>query len=367
MSTTAINYRETHFEYPELTRVHGEPTFESLITMENELKANAQTVYSDLGGGAHGYLGLVLPPPKYAMISNVPFIKPPHPGPLVIPPNTTQHMATTLKESHTESIRVFREAMGVEKALLQQIVTAIPPKYIAALRDRNTNVITCDIHTVIRHLFDVYGNVTPQTLQDKEQEVKATVYDLRDPIDSIFTKIEDLLEFSGAAGSLFTQPQCINIAYVILNKTGKFQLSIRDWNRKSSPQKTWINFKDPFRSAHKELRESTDITLQDSHLNHANLVKEVVEGVQQVLLPSTAEDSVDDLLLQVANAAKLKSSPSPTLPTGPRRERRQYYCWTHGLCYHSGDRCRTKKEGHQDTATLQNKMGGNTRGCSTSN
>ena len=40
-----MNYRETHFEYPELTRVHGEPNFESLIRMENELIANAQTVF----------------------------------------------------------------------------------------------------------------------------------------------------------------------------------------------------------------------------------------------------------------------------------------------------------------------------------
>ena len=121
-------------------------------------------------------------------------------------------------------------------------------------------------------------------------------------------------------------------------------------------------------------------------------MKEVVEGVQQALLPPTSENGVDDLLQQVANAAtqssqvvpqlvqqmqqmqalmmqmqgQLNSSTSPPPPTGPRRERRQYYCWTHGLCYHSGDRCRTKKEGHRDTATLQNKMGGNTRGCSTS-
>ena len=62
---------------------------------------------------------------------------------------------------------------------------------------------------------------------------------------------------------------------------------------------------------------------------------------------------------------QLNRSPSPPLPTCPRLEWRQYYC-THGLCYHSGDCCRTKKEGHRDTATLQNKMGGNTRVCSTS-
>ena len=55
------------------------------------------------------------------------------------------------------------------------------------------------------------------------------------------------------------------------------------------------------------------MTLQDTNLNHANLVKEVVEGVQQAFLPSTSEDGTDDLLLQVANAATQSSQVVPQL------------------------------------------------------
>ena len=40
-------------------------------------------------------------------------------------------------------------------------------------------------------------------------------------------------------------------------------------------------------------------------------------------------------------------------PTG------KHYCWSCGaFCYHSGRDCRTKKDGHKDEATKNNKMGG---------
>ena len=49
-TNSAVNYRELYFEYPDLTKIHGEPTFETIKTIEDELKANAQSVYSTLGG-----------------------------------------------------------------------------------------------------------------------------------------------------------------------------------------------------------------------------------------------------------------------------------------------------------------------------
>ena len=101
--STAIDYK-VYFDFPTLTKVHGEPTFDSIKTLHNQLKTNSQTIPSNLGGGAHGHLGLVLNAAQYALLSNAPFIRPAHPGTLVIPPNTTQHMYTTMREQHTETL-----------------------------------------------------------------------------------------------------------------------------------------------------------------------------------------------------------------------------------------------------------------------
>eukprot|EP00978_Attheya_sp_CCMP212_P016364 scaffold42800_cov52-Attheya_sp.AAC.5 len=47
--------------------------------------------------------------------------------------------------------------------------------------------------------------------------------------------------------------------------------------------------------------------------------------------------------------------------SAPRVPAPSVYCWSHGMCKHSGAICKNKKEGHKDAATMENKMGGSTR------
>ena len=112
-----IDYRSIYFAFPNLTPIDGEPDADVLIKFKNQIKANASSVPSNLGGGDHGHLGLVLSPWTYAMVSNTPFAYPAHPGPLAIPQGTTGPMVTVLREQHIENVRLFREVTGVEKAL----------------------------------------------------------------------------------------------------------------------------------------------------------------------------------------------------------------------------------------------------------
>ena len=51
MSGTNIDYKTTNFEYPNLTKISGQPNYELLKTIKDELKANAASVPSNLGGG----------------------------------------------------------------------------------------------------------------------------------------------------------------------------------------------------------------------------------------------------------------------------------------------------------------------------
>ena len=141
MSSTNIDYVSTYFEFRTLTKIHGEPTYESLKSMTNELKANACSVTSDLGGGAHGHLGLVMTPMEYVLVSTVVYVRPAHPGALAIYTGTLQHEAKRLQKEHRENIRLFRESTDVEKSLIKQLVATIEAKYIENLRDANSNSI----------------------------------------------------------------------------------------------------------------------------------------------------------------------------------------------------------------------------------
>jgi hypothetical protein len=166
-ASNGINYRETYFEYPDLTKIHGEPTSESLFKLRNELKANAQSVYSNLSDGAHGHLALVLSAPQYLLLTEVAFVRPEHPGALLIPDGTTGPMATVMKNAYLEQLRLFREVLGVEKALIQQIVKALDAPYLIALRDRNSNSLTGTVYEILDHLHEVYGRVSPQMLENR--------------------------------------------------------------------------------------------------------------------------------------------------------------------------------------------------------
>jgi hypothetical protein len=58
----------------------------------------------------------------------------------------------------------------------------------------------------------------------------------------------------------------------------------------------------------------------------------------------------------------------PTKRAEPDKQRRSpRYCWTHGLCAHTGTECRTPGPGHVPTATLSDTQGGSTKGLRTDN
>ena len=66
MSTLGTtNFRELYYTYKYLTRISGESTFTPLHAMILELKSNASSVPSTIGGGSHGYVGIILSPPMY--------------------------------------------------------------------------------------------------------------------------------------------------------------------------------------------------------------------------------------------------------------------------------------------------------------
>ena len=89
MAPAAVNYRETHFLHAELTKIIGQPTYSSLHALFIQLKANAMSVHSNLGGGRHGHLGLLLVTQAYRLLSSIPYVRPPYPPTPVYPPYIT--------------------------------------------------------------------------------------------------------------------------------------------------------------------------------------------------------------------------------------------------------------------------------------
>lgn len=241
-------------------------------------------------------------------------------------------------------------------------------------------------------------------IDDYEQHLKQMTYDPASPIDTIFNAMEDLMEYAKLANQPYTQRQAVAKAYTIINKTGRFKEAIKAWNRRAPLTQTWIAFKDDFRIAHREYRETTNLALEASELeqHNANLVQQLVDGVQSTLSAENnsqltevvnavtqsqneqqqltqqllqMQTMITALQGQISNAG-LNQNPPPYDRRGSGRGGRgrggerptrtwvpdtSKYCWTHGACGHNGSLCRTKAFGHTDAATLNNKMGGSTK------
>ena len=64
-----------------VTNVQGQPTNQDLDILEDELLWIAASIYSELGGSAHGHAGLLLSDINYeAIVPGTPFIFPVNPG-----------------------------------------------------------------------------------------------------------------------------------------------------------------------------------------------------------------------------------------------------------------------------------------------
>ena len=154
------------------------------------------------------------------------------------------------------------------------------------------------------HLQETYVTLMPNKFQEKEDGAKRMTYNPHNPIASVFSVVDDLVELSALAATPLSNAQQVNIGYVILHKTGNFSHPIIEWNRKPVADKTWAKFKTHFRTAHKELRATTDITAQDAGMHHANMFRDVVAALQETMAVTSEPEVV---------AAEVIPAPSPPL------------------------------------------------------
>ena len=94
-------------------------------------------------------------------------------------------------------------------------------------------------------------------------------------------------------------------------------------------------------------------------------------AAQQQILPQMMAQMVQimeqmNTLQQKIQSQLNSSNTSISTSTSSGRRRRtnfNFYYWLHGDCVHPSHECGSKRPGHQDQATFENKMGGLTAYC----
>ena len=221
----------------QLTPIVGEPTYATLKTLKDQLKANAASVPTTLGGSNHGYLSLILSPAAYATISPTAFVEPTYPGQHpAIPAGTNAANTSTIIHRHTEDTQQWRELKNVSTALKNQLLSAIEDIYIQALRDRHVGYMNQSICNLLTHVFENYGNITQLELEDNDTKMRA-LWDPNKPFDCLVQQLEDGQDYADDGGQPYTADQLLRIAYTLVFKTGLYFKDCKAWNAKPNNEK----------------------------------------------------------------------------------------------------------------------------------
>ena len=421
MTTAVPSIKDVTNAFPTaVTKITGEPNYESLKNLKDELKANAASIPTTLGGGTHGYLGLILSPAAYATIAATQFIEPIYPGQHPnVPAGTSAANTSTIVRRHTEDLRPWREFKTVNIALKNQLLSALDDIYIRALKDRHVGYMNQTIRAILQHLFDNYGNITPLELEHNDTKMHAT-WDPNSPFDYLVKQIKDGQDYADDGGQPYTTEQLLRIAYTLVFKTGLYFEDCKTWNTRPAHQHTWDNFKKHFQTAQCLLRDqmrttkqagfhsnfaqhthppitqppaeyqealinlassaaadrelltklATSVAAINQHINKLNhqptqpppLVQTDNDTTTSSTALSSVTTSLNELQQQLNDLKKENASLRNNRPRRPRSRRDNgNYCWTHGYRVgnkHNSETCQNKAPGHQDRATRDNTMGG---------
>ena len=400
------NYGTT-FPHQTLTKIHGRPNFLGLRRIEKELTANASSVTSTLGGGAHGHLGLVKSAATYNTITpGTPYVRPALPPPLIIPAGTTQHEAFRLHQEHYAEINKHNETVEVEKLLRKQLQNAIDSQYLAEFKNQYTETINQSLSQVLETLYRKYGKVKRNDVKALEKEVENMDYNLSQPLENIWSAIKELQQLATAAKCPYTNKQLVEIGLAVIKNTHDFETALLEWARKPEADQTYANLKTHFDDHLTLLMDIRGDDMQQPSFHQANLIRDdmytevssmkddIISAIEMekenappmesanAVRPETNQVQLDVLTSMAASLKALtermeafetqahnrtsknqpRTSPVTDVPFWELTTNKFHYCWSCGNNpTHPSSNCTQKKEGHKDEATYANRMGGSTK------
>ena len=175
----------TSFEYPLIEKIHGEPDYEQFKNLKDKLKANAAKITSDLGGGGHGHLDLVPFRTRIRQCLSRTLCPALTPRRYSHPPDATECSEKRHRDEHKRLMELFHETVNLEHTLKKRITGSVEDLYLEELRDPTTNTILSSIPFILNHLFTNHDKVEPDSVTEKESNVRKKQFTVADPLTKL--------------------------------------------------------------------------------------------------------------------------------------------------------------------------------------
>jgi hypothetical protein len=242
------------FPNPVLPKIYNEPTFEEINVTTRLLNANAISDPSMAGGGAHGHLGIIMTQVEYAAISAITWVEPFNTSAIpIIPPGTKAVDADQIAHMHDEFCQIYTNRINVDQAMKIIMLEAYNNMYTSQPDDYLLQYANRSALEVLMHLNQTYGFINPTQLAENYNKMMAPI-NFQDPIKTMFKQIENGVHYANAGMQPYTEAQHVNIDFLLILNTGAIPDACREWQRRTSVNKTWADFRREFARTQREQR-----------------------------------------------------------------------------------------------------------------
>jgi hypothetical protein len=298
---------------------NAKPTPRTIRLLRAELYANVTAIPSELGGGNHGHLGLLMPQAEYLAVTQggVPYNIPVRPNLPVF--QGAAAVIATIQGQYERDMATYITHRDLSNHVKQLILTAVPKAYLAALSHPDFGYANVSPQQMLAHLMATCGLITPTELRDNLQRLKAP-WDPDQPIEDVFNKGLACRRFADEGGDPISDAAYVRILVDIFDMSGVLTKAVDDWELKPIGEQTVDNA-----IAH--------FTRSNTHrMTRAAKTSKTILEANQATTPAETEASIG---------------------MGG-----WHYCHSHGICKHPGIRCPAPKDGHKPEASMGNRMGG---------
>ena len=292
---------DDYFEHKTLDRIYGEPTAKSLQKLFKQLKRNARSVTSSLGGGQYGHMFMVMPENEWNNLpGTTPVIPPRDPGPFNLQGRLTAVEIAVRQDEHEEAKKKYQKYQALYRVLRNQLVSAVDSCYLDPIRCGLTDMVNEPITDIIKFLQTSYGKLTVKERDQETTNIKNFVYDPNKSINILLTAIQEHVDLLKIAGAELSDTQIQDLAYLLVNRYQIYKEALVNWNKLPDP-KTWEQMKTHLRDEYQALKNVNALSISESMLNTTDIVDELKNHQQNLL--ENAEKRFKTGLTEVMNLA----------------------------------------------------------------
>ena len=130
----------------------------------------------------------------------------------------------------------------MDDALKAQLIDSADDTYLCEVRNKYTGYLGITTRDLIDHLLDRYGKITLAAIEACKVRMKEP-YDLSQPINLFFQRIDDCVQDASDGQLAFTNGQIIQKSYHAVSTLGHYTDACKGWRKRPLCNKTWALFK----------------------------------------------------------------------------------------------------------------------------